>query len=338
MDLKYIKQKADILEVIGHFVPLKKSGANYVAHSPFSDERTPSFTVSKAKGIFKCFSSGESGDVIDFVSKIKNFGITEAAKWVENFCNLPQQETDWSYVPPPVKPISYFNPLVLQRTMSNYPENKFIQWLHKKFKFDAVQKAIKLYKIGSSNHIFRHTDHPGYTSENGACIFWQVDYQQRIRSGKIMLYNPSNGKRIKQPFAHIIYAHKAFGIPDFNFKYCHFGEHLAALNPENPICIVESEKTAIVASILFPEYIWIATTASTCITPDSCAYLLDRNVIFIPDSGTELLWEKQIKNALKEIKCNWHIRPLAGPQPKGYDLCDWITDYKTKPCSQENTN
>jgi len=53
-----IKNRIDIVDVIGDFVNLKKSGQTYKAHSPFTDEKTPSFFVVPSKGIFKCFSSG----------------------------------------------------------------------------------------------------------------------------------------------------------------------------------------------------------------------------------------------------------------------------------------
>ena len=56
-----------IEEVIGDFVQLKRSGANYKGLSPFSDEKTPSFMVSPAKGIWKDFSSGKGGNAVTFV-------------------------------------------------------------------------------------------------------------------------------------------------------------------------------------------------------------------------------------------------------------------------------
>ncbi len=62
-----IKNLIDIVDVIGDFVSLKKSGQNYKALSPFTNEKTPSFFVSPSKGIFKCFSSGKGGDAISFI-------------------------------------------------------------------------------------------------------------------------------------------------------------------------------------------------------------------------------------------------------------------------------
>ena len=83
-----IKSRLDIVEVIQRYVVLKKSGANYMGCCPFHKEKTPSFSVNRAKGIFKCFGCGEGGDAISFLMKIqgksfkdiieeeaKNFGI-----------------------------------------------------------------------------------------------------------------------------------------------------------------------------------------------------------------------------------------------------------------------
>jgi DNA primase len=73
-----ILETAHIEEVIGDFVKLKKSGQNYKGLSPFTDERNPSFYVSPAKGIFKCFSSGKGGNVVNFLMEHEHFTYPEA--------------------------------------------------------------------------------------------------------------------------------------------------------------------------------------------------------------------------------------------------------------------
>lgn len=67
----------DIVEVINEYVPLKRRGANYIGLCPFHKEKTPSFTVSKDKQIFKCFGCGQGGNVIHFVSKLDNLDFRE---------------------------------------------------------------------------------------------------------------------------------------------------------------------------------------------------------------------------------------------------------------------
>ena len=76
--------KLDIVQVISEYVTLKKSGANYKGLSPFKPERTPSFTVSPGKNIFKDFSSGIGGDVITFYMKINNLTFAEAVEELAN--------------------------------------------------------------------------------------------------------------------------------------------------------------------------------------------------------------------------------------------------------------
>ncbi|TAF74385.1 MAG: DNA primase [Bacteroidetes bacterium] len=80
--INQILQAADIVEVVGDFVSLKKRGANYAALSPFTNEKTPSFYVSPSKGIFKCFSTGKGGDALKFVMEVDKLTYVEALKYL----------------------------------------------------------------------------------------------------------------------------------------------------------------------------------------------------------------------------------------------------------------
>ena len=75
-----IKSRADLLEVVGDYVNLKKSGSNYRGLSPFNQERTPSFYVVPSKGFFKDFSSGKAGDAITFLMEVEGLSYVEAIK------------------------------------------------------------------------------------------------------------------------------------------------------------------------------------------------------------------------------------------------------------------
>lgn len=77
-----IKSRMDIVEVVGDFVSLKKSGQNYKAMSPFNNEKTPSFYVVPSKGIFKDFSSGKGGDAITFIMEVDGSSYIEALKYL----------------------------------------------------------------------------------------------------------------------------------------------------------------------------------------------------------------------------------------------------------------
>ena len=85
---------ARVEEVIGDFVQLKKSGANYKGLSPFSDERTPSFMVSPVKQIWKDFSSGKGGNIIAFLMEHEHFTYPEAIKYLAKKYNIEIEETE----------------------------------------------------------------------------------------------------------------------------------------------------------------------------------------------------------------------------------------------------
>lgn len=88
-----IIEATDIVEVIGEFVELKKRAANYVGLSPFANERTPSFTVSPAKGIFKDFSSGKGGNAIHFLMELEKLTYPEALRWLAKKYGIEIEET-----------------------------------------------------------------------------------------------------------------------------------------------------------------------------------------------------------------------------------------------------
>lgn len=83
-----IMQNARIEDVIGGFVHLKRAGSNLKGLSPFTDEKTPSFVVSPAKQIFKCFSTGKGGTVVSFLMEKEHFSYPEALKWLANKYNI----------------------------------------------------------------------------------------------------------------------------------------------------------------------------------------------------------------------------------------------------------
>lgn len=89
-----IYQAALIEDVVGEFVALKKSGKSYKGLSPFSSERTPSFYVVPTKGIYKDFSSGKGGNVVDFLMQHQKLTYPEALRWLAQKYNIPIEETE----------------------------------------------------------------------------------------------------------------------------------------------------------------------------------------------------------------------------------------------------
>src|SRR5690606_11387130 len=80
--IETIKQTAEIEEVVGDFVSLKRKGHYLMACCPFHNEKTPSFTVTPSKGIYKCFGCGKAGDTIQFVMDIEGLNYIEALRYL----------------------------------------------------------------------------------------------------------------------------------------------------------------------------------------------------------------------------------------------------------------
>lgn len=85
---------ADIAEVVGEFVQLKKKGANYTACCPFHNEKTPSFIVSPAKGLYKCFGCGKGGNAVSFVMEHEKLTYPEALKWIAKKYGIEVKEKE----------------------------------------------------------------------------------------------------------------------------------------------------------------------------------------------------------------------------------------------------
>ena len=94
--IEQIKNRIDILDVVGEYVKLKKRGSNYLGLCPFHNEKTPSFTVSPAKELYKCFGCGKSGNTITFLMDHDKLSYVEALKWLANRYHIEIEETEVS--------------------------------------------------------------------------------------------------------------------------------------------------------------------------------------------------------------------------------------------------
>ena len=90
--IEKIMDTVRIEDVVGEFVTLKRRGANLLGCCPFHNEKTPSFTVSPAKGIFKCFGCGEAGNSVHFLMKHEHFSYPEALRFLANKYNIEIEE------------------------------------------------------------------------------------------------------------------------------------------------------------------------------------------------------------------------------------------------------
>ena len=94
--IEQIKNRIDIIEVLGDYIKLKKRGSNYLGLCPFHNEKSPSFTVSPAKELYKCFGCGKSGNTITFLMEHDKLSYVEALRWLAARYNIEIEETETS--------------------------------------------------------------------------------------------------------------------------------------------------------------------------------------------------------------------------------------------------
>ena len=102
--LEEIKTRLKVSQIVGKSVKLKKRGKEFIGLSPFSNEKTPSFTINDEKGFYHCFSTSEHGNIFDFIMKTQNLRFGEAVKILANQAGMQpytfskadeERENDW---------------------------------------------------------------------------------------------------------------------------------------------------------------------------------------------------------------------------------------------------
>ncbi|PKP51432.1 MAG: DNA primase [Bacteroidetes bacterium HGW-Bacteroidetes-12] len=125
---------ASIIEdVIGEFVTLKKRGANYLGNCPFHNEKTPSFTVSPAKGIYKCFGCGKAGNSVNFIMEHEHYSYPEALRFLANKYNIEIEEEEQTD-----EQIQTANEKESLYIVSNFAANYFVDQLHNSDRGKAI--------------------------------------------------------------------------------------------------------------------------------------------------------------------------------------------------------
>ena len=175
-------------------------------------------------------------------------------------------------------------------------------------------------------------------------IFWQIDESGNVRTGKVMQYDPERGKRQNVDWIHSRMI-KAKLLPEnFNLVQCFFGQHLLRLNLAATVAIVESEKTAIIASGLMPDFIWIAAGQLQGLNIDKCKCLAGRNVVLFPDLSEKKenrmsafeVWSAKATEIMKAYKCKVIVSDLLErnatdtDRQKGLDIADYLISEQRK--------
>jgi hypothetical protein len=232
--------------------------------------------------------------------------------------NVWQYPTHW-IAQKTQRPTSYIPRTLMQQSLSHYPENALYQYLSTIMPPQEVLQLFQRYHVGTAK-----------AGGGGSTVFWQVDAQDRVHTGKVITYDPATGHRLKDYNHHITWAHSLLKIKDFNLEQSLFGADQIPQRPDDTIAIVESEKTAIIATHYAPQYLWLATGGKTmCFNPEALAALKGRKIIMVPDLQGLEEWRSRIKYILSstiDVYINPQLEAIATDQERqqGLDIADFL--------------
>ena len=252
--------------------------------------------------------------------------------------------TDWKPKPsvrqptPPPPPPVFIPNEVKEASLKAYHQNNFVKYLQTVFDASDVEQVTERYQIGTSS---------GW---EGSTVFWYIDIQSRVRAGQIKCFDQT-GHTIKDVLAdgetksrttwvHSILQRKQpapVWLADYlnqeNKISCLFGEHLLKLDQTKTVCVVEAPKTAIIGSLYFPNFVWLAVGALTYLTADRCKALTGRKVILWPDlNGFDLWKERADKLSAGRWQVSDFLEQVATEEERksGLDLADYLPRYHYK--------
>ncbi|MDD3946050.1 MAG: DUF6371 domain-containing protein [Bacteroidales bacterium] len=206
--------------------------------------------------------------------------------WKENFFRIPQQTIKKTVK----KQLWTIGADIVKSTVNPAIESDFTAFLTGLIGRKNTAKIVKEYHIG--------------VTKSKDVIFYQLDTEGRCRTGKIMKYDRQTGHRVKDEkvggkitWVHAVLRQSAdplLRLPDgWELTQCLFGEHLLRQFPFKPVALVESEKTAVICSAFWPEYIWLATGGKSQLN-DRLQVLRGRKVVAFPDVDGYLEWKEKL--------------------------------------------
>lgn len=215
---------------------------------------------------------------------------------------------------------------ILTRSVRKDIPSTFTSFLRTIFPEDTVAALTDTYRLG----VTRSRD----------VIYFQIDIAGRIRTGKIMKYDPQTGRRIKDPqtpfrinWVHSLMKHNGQLPPDWQLTQCLFGEHLLSVpgNKAKTVALVESEKTAVIASAIMPRYIWLATGGKSQLSPEKLAVLQGRKVIAFPDADGYRQWTEKLSSIVGLAITVSDVLEQNATDPDRHahiDIADWLIRWR----------
>lgn len=238
-----------------------------------------------------------------------------------------RSDTPSRAVKPIAKPLSSSAPQTsylpsdwVSQSMQKFDVNPLYRYLTKVAGKEKTDRLFNLYKVGTSK------------MWNGATVFWQIDINGNVRAGKIMGYDAKTGHRIKHPFNQVNWVHSVKRVPDFHMKQCLFGEHLLSETsiPASTVAIVESEKTALIAALFIPDFVWLATGGMHgSFNSKAMQVLCGREVILFPDLKATDEWKRKtamLHSICKRVTCSALLENMATDRQReaGLDIADFL--------------
>ena len=165
-------------------------------------------------------------------------------------------------------------------------KSSFVEFLCGIFPIATIEQLAEDYALGATR--------------DEAVIYWQIDHKGRVRTGKVMHYNPDTGHRIKEYNVNWIHSlmKKSQQLPEeWELTQCLFGEHLLNLerNRDKVVAVVESEKSAIIGSGCNPNFVWLATGGKSQLSVEKMRVLAGRTVVMFPDVDGYAEWVEKAK-------------------------------------------
>jgi hypothetical protein len=309
-------------------ITLKGTGQEgRLAICPYHNDKNPSLHFSRKKNIFKCFVCGAKGDLFKLVMDHENLTFTEACAWLIKEFNITVVEDN-----------SHRNQqpkchLERSRAISSIPHSYVTQALSVNSTF--CQSLVSNGYLTQQQMLHAAERYHLGISKDGGVVFWEIDNTNQVHDGKIMFYSP-NSHRDKERHPSWVTAEliKSGRLKsNIDNPKCLFGLHLNKQGIKG-IAIVESEKSAIILSELFPDYIWLASGGKTMLNASLFAPLGDQRIILFPDTDetgeTYNLWCTIAQEATKLYKSRIHVSPIlekrATPAQKSakIDIVDFL--------------
>ena len=215
--------------------------------------------------------------------------------------------------PPPPKRVSAGLPRrVLEATMS---ENcAYLAWLESRYGSERALRIADEYYVG------------GIADR---AVFWQVDGEGCIRTGKIMAYDEHTGKRLKGEgtvdWVHAVMRREGSLPEDWELVQCMYGEHLLTRYPDRDVALAEGAKTAHIGAMLMPNMVWVAVDSMMALTTDMLRPLKGRRVILFPDEGKGYeVWSERIASIAEEVGFKYMVSSFMEGREKGGDIADLV--------------